>query len=200
MEFISQPGVFNPDFSYYFSRGAREPSLPNICRDSLFNPSVRPSLQAPPLSQSLEVDVYGLYILLHGQPGSATPISGMIMDHALRIHQRSVFGYGLGRLITPTDRVIQPVFRRLFACLVALPGRYREAIEEYNRCNSTTPFSAQAGPSFHLQRPRIDANRAPNLGIQDVINVLNNRILPIGLTMHIHMGWLSLTPTMWAVG
>ena len=83
MEFISQPGVFNPDFSYYFGRGAREPSLPNICRDSLFDPSVRPSLQAPPLSQSLEVDVYGLYILLHGQPGSATPISGIIMDHAL---------------------------------------------------------------------------------------------------------------------
>ena len=40
MEFISQPGVFNPDFSHYFSRGARESSLPNICWDSLFDPSV----------------------------------------------------------------------------------------------------------------------------------------------------------------
>jgi len=83
MEFISQPGIFNPDFYHYFGRGAREPSLSNICQDSLFNPSVRPSLQALPLSQSLEVDVYGLYILLHGQPGSATPILGIIMDHTL---------------------------------------------------------------------------------------------------------------------
>jgi len=87
MEFISQPGVFNPDFSHYFGRGVREPSLSNICQDSLFDPSVRPSLQALPLSQSLEVNVYSLYILLHGQPGSTTPISGIIMDHALPIHR-----------------------------------------------------------------------------------------------------------------
>jgi len=86
MEFISQPGVFNPNFTHYFGRGAREPPFPNICRDSLFDPSMRPSLQAPPLSQSLEVNIYGHYILLHSQPGSATPISGIIMDHALQIH------------------------------------------------------------------------------------------------------------------
>ena len=58
-----------------------------------------------------------------------------------------------------------------------LPGRYREAVEEYDQRNLTNPFLVQVGPSFHLQHPRIDANLTPNLGIQDIINVLlDNRI------------------------
>jgi len=59
-----------------------------------------------------------------------------------------------------------------------LPERYREAAEEYDQRNLTNPFFAQAGPSFHLQRPRIDANRVPNLGIQDIINVLLDNHIP----------------------
>jgi len=61
-----------------------------------------------------------------------------------------------------------------------LPGRYRyhEVVEEYNQCNSTNPFSAQAGPSFHLQCPQINTNHTPNLGIQDIINVLLDNCIP----------------------
>jgi len=62
---------------------------------------------------------------------------------------------------------------------MALPRQYREATWEYNRLNPTRPFSAQIGPTFRLHRPRIDANRTPNLGMQDVIDVLlDNRIPP----------------------
>ena len=63
--------------------------------------------------------------------------------------------------------------------MMALPRRYREAIWEYNRLNPTHPFSAQTGPTFRLHQPRIDARRVPNLGMQDIINVLlDNRIPP----------------------
>ena len=42
------------------------------------------------------------------------------------------------------------------------------------------------GPSFHLQRPRIDANCVPNLGIQDIINVLLDNRTPLHWIDHMY--------------
>jgi len=86
-------------------------------------------MKMPDFANVLHVDTMGLYILLHGRPGRNF-FSGMVIDHAFRVNQRSVFGYGLGRLMMPGGR--DPHFRRLYACLLALPRRYREAIVEYN--------------------------------------------------------------------
>jgi len=106
-------------------------------------------------------------------------MSGIFIDYAFRVNRRSVFGYALPCILTPTGHNVQTTFRRLLACLLALPGRYRQAIEEHNRTYPTRPFEAQIGPTFILHRPRIEANRAANLGLQDVIDVLiDNRIPP----------------------
>ena len=45
---------------------------------------------------------------------------------------------------------VQTTFRRLLACLLVLPGQYRQAIEEHNRTHPTHPFEAQIGPTFIL--------------------------------------------------
>jgi len=89
-----------------------------------------------------------------------------------------VFGYALTRILTPTGRNVQTTFRRLLACLLALPGRYRQAIEEHNRTHPTRPFEAQIGPTFILHRLRIEANHAANLGLQDVVDVLIDNCIP----------------------
>ena len=68
----------------------------------------------------INVDEMGLYVLLHGRPGRNF-FSGVVINHAFHVNRRSVFGYGLGRLIVPGGR--EPHFRRLFACLLALPRR-----------------------------------------------------------------------------
>ena len=86
-------------------------------------------MRMPDLNNALHIDVMGLYILLHGRPGRNF-FTGVVIDHAFRVNRRSVFGYGLGRLIMPGGR--EPNFRRLFACLLALPRRYREAVVEHN--------------------------------------------------------------------
>ena len=133
-------------------------------------------MKMPDFANVLNVDTMGLYILLHGRPGRNF-FSGVVIDHAFRVNRRSVFGYGLGRLMTPGGR--EPHFRRLFACLLALPRRYREAIIEYNRRHPEDPFTEQHGPTYSLRRPRIITGAAANTTMQDVIDVLiDNRIPP----------------------
>jgi len=107
-------------------------------------------MKPPDLVDTLHVNITGLYILLHGWPGHNF-FSGVVIDHAFRVNRRSVFGYGLGRIMMPGGR--EPHFRRLFACLLALPRRYREAIVEHNRRHPEDPFLEQPGPTFSLRRP-----------------------------------------------
>jgi len=68
---------------------------------------------------------------------------------------------------------------RLFACLLALPQRYCEAIADYDQRNPSTPFVAQAGLTYDIRRLILPPNAASNMTIQDVIHVLiDNRISP----------------------
>ena len=177
MEEILAPGVFNPNQP---PQGAEEFMLnPCITRDPQLTAEHRGmSAQLPPPSEALNIDAYGLHLLLHGRPGGVNPVAGIVIDYALRVHRRSVFGYVLTRALSPAGRESSPTFRRILASVFALPRRYREAIVEYNR-QSPIPFGPQQGPIYQLNRARIDPMRYHNLTQQDVINVLlDNRIPP----------------------
>ena len=133
-------------------------------------------MKMPEAVNVLHVDTMGLYILLHGRPGRNF-FSGVVIDHAFRVNRRSVFGYGLGRLMMPGGR--EPHFHRLYACLLALPRRYQEAIVEYNQRHPAEPFIEQTGPMYSLHRPRLIPGSEANMTLQDVIDVLiDNRIPP----------------------
>jgi len=72
-----------------------------------------------------------------------------------------------------------PHFRRLYACLLALPRRYREAIVKYNQHHPEETFTEQPGPTYSLRRPRPRNGAAANMTIQDIDDVLiDNRIPP----------------------
>jgi hypothetical protein len=134
-------------------------------------------MKMPDLANILHVDIMGLYILLHGWPGRNF-FSGVVIDHAFRVNRRSIFGYGLGRIMMPGNR--EPHFQQLFACLLALLRRYQEAIVEYNRRHTKEPFSEQHEPTYSLRRPRLITGAAANTTMQDVIDVLiDNRIPPV---------------------
>ena len=100
-------------------------------------------MKMPDFTNVLHVDTMGLYILLHRHPGRNF-FSGVVINHAFRVNRWSIFGYGLGRLMMPGGR--DPHFRRLYACLLALPRRYQEAIVEYNQLHPKEPFIEQLGP------------------------------------------------------
>ena len=72
-----------------------------------------------------------------------------------------------------------PHFRRLYACLLALPRRYQEAIIKYNQRHPKEPFTEQPGPTYSLHRPWPLNGAAANTTIQDIIDILiDNRIPP----------------------
>ncbi len=134
---------------------------------------------APSLSESMDIDTYGLHLLLHNRPGSVSPVSGVTIDFAFRVGRRTVFGYTLSRLLCPTDREAQMAFRRQFAFLVALPRRYREAIVDHDRANPLSPFVPQRGPAFSTHRAHVEASQVRNMSVQEVANYLiDNRIPP----------------------
>ena len=153
MEWIVRPGEFTPDITFYFGCRAIESPRPTIRRIDVSDLMGRPSLQAPPLAESLNIDTYGLYFLLHGQPGSISALSGILMDFTYRINRRTVFGLALARLLNPIEWGTQPIYRRLFACVMALLHRYHEAIMKFDQRNALSPFRPQEGPTFLLSRP-----------------------------------------------
>jgi len=78
MEWIVCPGKFDPDITPYLSSRATEPPQLTIHWIDASDPMGQPSLQAPPLTESLNIDAYVLYILLHGRPGSSAWKSGLV--------------------------------------------------------------------------------------------------------------------------
>jgi len=75
----------------------------------------------------------------------------------------------------------------LFACMMALPHCYHEAIMEFDQCNVLSPFRPQEGPTFHLSQPRIKAHQIANLGLQDIINVLLDNWIPPSWVDHSYL-------------
>jgi hypothetical protein len=170
MNYLVQPKVFDPELPSYLNiRLSR-------CMPRNTPPTATP---APQAGEVMNLEALGLHLLLYNRPGSANPASGVAMDYAFRVGRRSLFGYALGRLISPSGKNISHIFRRNFALLLARPRRYREAIVEYNRAHPQAHFVPQMGPTFTIYRPRMGTGDTNNLSDINVINaLLDNRIPP----------------------
>jgi hypothetical protein len=59
---------------------------------------------APPLEEVMSLDTMGWYMLRYNRPGSTNHAAGIAMDFAFRVGRQSLFGYALGRLISPVGR------------------------------------------------------------------------------------------------
>lgn len=144
-------------------------------------------MSTPALHELMNMDTMGRYVLLHGRPGSPNPYLGVVMDHMYRIHRRSLFGYGLGRMLAPSDSFARTAFMRLFAVLTASPFRYRDAVANHNANNPGAPMHPQAGPTFQFQRLQIDRRHVQNMTIEDVISALIFNRVPVDWVDHAYL-------------
>jgi hypothetical protein len=103
----------------------------------------------------------------------------VVMDFALNVFYPSVFGYLLGRNLSPAKTHARHSFMHNFACLVALPHRYQEAIDSWNVSHSDWPFQPISGPSCTLTRMGPDLGCAINMTINEVIQVLIDNCIPV---------------------
>ena len=167
MQHLMTPGIFDPNFiPTRVAAADLLPRMPDLGRPTGIN-NLGPEM-------ALNIDEMARYAILYGRPG-VNYSTGVVMDYAYRVNRRSIFGYGLARVLAPEGKNVH--FRRFVAALFALPRRYREAIEEYNSRNSLSPFVPQSGPEFTIYR--LHPAHVPNMNLQTVINLfLENRIPP----------------------
>jgi hypothetical protein len=164
---IMTPGIYDPNYTpERISPADLLPRFPD--------PGKPTGITNPGPERALNIDEMARYAILYGRPGPNF-FTGVVMDYAFRVNRRSIFGYGLARLLAPEGKNVH--FRRLIASIFALPRRYREAIEEYNRRNPSSEFTPQPGPTFTLHR--LHSSHIPNMTMQTVIDLfLENRIPP----------------------
>ena len=116
------------------------------------------------------------YAILYGRPGP-NYFTGVVIDYAYRVNRRSIFGYGLVRVLAPEGKNIP--YRRYVAALLALPHWYRDAIAEHNLRHPTNVFVPQQGPTFTLSRLQMHPSQVPNMNLHTIIDLfLRNRIPP----------------------
>jgi hypothetical protein len=179
---------YQPDVGPHFMGPA--PIARDFSRAIVSNPSNSTrgaGMPTPDPRESLNQDVMGQYIMLHGRPGSSNPFLGVVMDHSYRIHRRSLFGYGLGRMLAPANSHARSVFMRLYAALTAMPFRYTDAVAAHNVNNPGAPMHPQAGPQFVFQRLVIDDRHASNMTIEDIIQVLIHNCIPTDWVDHAYL-------------
>ncbi|KAH9480924.1 hypothetical protein JR316_0007527 [Psilocybe cubensis] len=126
----------------------------------------------------LEIDDLGRSILLYGHPGGVNPIVGAILNMMFGADRRSVFGYGLSRMLSPADRNARTAFVKQFAIIAAHSNLYREGIRRFNADNPGKEFRPQSGPTYRFTRCEIDPDHIRNMSTGLVIDVLINNGIP----------------------
>jgi hypothetical protein len=77
----------------------------------------------------LNVDHLASFLICQSNPGTFNYTHGIVMDHALWVERPTVFAYGLGRLLSSSNKegeLARARFIRLFALVAALPNFYRD--------------------------------------------------------------------------
>ena len=77
----------------------------------------------------------------HNRPGGRSPILGILFNYAFQVDLRSVFGYMLGRVLSPNYSNGWRVFVQHFVSILAWPRYYDEAIVQWNQTNPGRPFT-----------------------------------------------------------
>ena len=100
-------------------------------------------------------------------------VYGLMMDYGCRVHHRSVWGYLLGKAISPNmNRSARAIVGCQFAYVVAQPGLYQAAIERMVPHDRSTYFMDPGAASVTITRISVNEAMAPNFGREDILHNL----------------------------
>jgi hypothetical protein len=141
-------------------------------------------LRTPDPSAAFDLELWAKYIQYHGRPGSSNPFVGLAFNYALHVNYRSVFGYLLCRALAPASTIARSVFSRHFACIVAVPRRYRDLVQEWSRTSGQQPDFPNPGLTVTLTRMDWTNHDAHAMTVDDVANTLISNCIPISWVDH----------------
>ena len=98
----------------------------------------------------LDIDHWAQYLLHHGRIGSENPVVGIVMNYAYQVDRRSVFGYILGRALGPRQNKPRSEFMRIYACLLAQPHFYHDAIDTWDQTHPNQPYIEATGGTIAI--------------------------------------------------
>jgi hypothetical protein len=141
----------------------------------------------PPITgeRMLDIDVVAQYIMHHGQLGGSNATHGVAMNYAMQADHRSVFRYLLGQVLGLCSMAAHPDFVRVYACIVALPGYYCEAIDIWNVSYPNKPFVECSGDTVTIQP--FDEKKATDLIPDGLIDHLITHGIPPSWIDHAYL-------------
>ena len=149
---------------------------PPSCRTS-------PGIPIPDAGQPFALAAWARYILYHGRPGTPNQFVGIAMDHALRVNYRSVFGFQLGRVLSPSNPSARASFLRHYVRVVAIPGRYADYLAETMDQYTDGPLVSPPD-TVTLTRLDVGDRRATDITIDDVLTTLASNHVPLTWVEH----------------
>jgi len=115
------------------------------------NKTAGAGLAPPDSSRMLDIDHWAQYLLHHGRIGSENPVVGIVMNYAYQVDRRSVFGYILGRALGPRQNKPRSEFMRIYACLLAQPHFYHDAIDTWDQTHPNQPYIEATGGTIAIR-------------------------------------------------
>ena len=128
-------------------------------------------LPLPTQEEGLMIDIWAASLLHDGQPGLKGMVYGLMMDYGCCVHCRSVWGYLLGKAISPNvNWSAQAIVSHRFVYVVAKPGLYQAAIERMVLHDRSTYFVDPGAASVTITRISVNEAMAPNFGREDILH------------------------------
>jgi hypothetical protein len=126
----------------------------------------------------LDIKMWAQYMTLHAHPGGPNLFIGLAFNHAYQVHYHTVFGYALSCILSPLSSHAQLVFICHFSCLVAIPHRYLEYIQDWAELHNQLPQFPSPGPNITITRMDWASENTEAMTMNNVVHVLiDNRIL-----------------------
>jgi hypothetical protein len=145
-----------------------------------------PGLPIPDAEQPFALAEWAQYILYHSCPGTPNQFIGVVFDYALQVHYQSVFGFQLGRALSPTNPSAQASFMHQYVRVVAVPGRYAEHLAETMDQNTGGPL-VHPPDTITLTRLDLGEHRTTDINVKDVLAILSSN--------HVPLAWVDLAYT-----
>jgi hypothetical protein len=114
------------------------------------------------------VSLIAQYVTLHACPGGPNPFVGLAFNYAYQVHYRTVFGYALSRILSPPSSHARSVFVCHFSCLMAIPHRYLEYVQDWAKLHDQPPQFPSPGPNITIMRMNWASESADTMTMDDV--------------------------------
>jgi hypothetical protein len=142
--------------------------------DTIPRPPVegRLGVSMPAPDAGLNIELWAQYVTLHARPGGPNPFVGLAFNYAYQVHYHTVFRYALSRILGPPSSHARSVFVHHFSCLVAIPHRYLEYVQDWAKLHNQPPQFPSPGPNITVTRMNWASESADTMTMDDVARML----------------------------